>query len=61
MFYKDIKPIYLPWKENKNNFDSETQKLSGMNDFSCENNSREGSKLQTFEPLRKSSRLKKPY
>jgi lysophospholipase L1-like esterase len=59
IFYEDIKPIYLSWKENNNNFGSETQKLSGMNDFSCENNLREGSKLQTFEPLCKSSRLKK--
>jgi hypothetical protein len=44
---KDMKPNYLPWKENA---DNETQNLSVINTFSCENSSRESSKLQTFEP-----------
>jgi hypothetical protein len=53
-----MKPIYLPWKENS---DSETQNHSVINTFSCENSSREPNKLQTFEPLPKSSRLKNFY
>jgi hypothetical protein len=50
----------LSWKENKNNFD-ETHNLSGVNNHYCENYSRKANKVQTSEPLRKSSRLKNLY
>jgi hypothetical protein len=59
IFHRDMKPIYLPWKEN-NNSDNETHNLSGINNHSCENYSREASKSQTSKPLHKSRRLKKP-
>jgi lysophospholipase L1-like esterase len=58
ILHRDKKLIYLPWKENNNNSGNEIHNLSGINNHSCKNYSREASKSQTSEPLRKSSRLK---
>jgi hypothetical protein len=59
ILHRDKKLIYLPWKENNNNPGNEVHNLSGSNNHSSKNHLRETSKSETYEPLRKSSRLKK--